>query len=144
MAKLKPEIKKLWTEELRSGKYKQQSGYLNVKYPDGTVGHCCLGVLCELAVKAGVVIKSHPIVEDHPNFDEYYRFGAPGQLDPSAAILPQEVVDWAFVEADQTTRDPVVLDASDPGPSYTSTLAAVNDSGNYSFDQIADIIEVQL
>jgi hypothetical protein len=40
---VKPEIKKLWIEALRSGKYKRGEGALR---SEGK--HCCLGVLCEL------------------------------------------------------------------------------------------------
>lgn len=41
---MKPKIKKLWVEALRSGKYKQGSGRLRT-FSDA---YCCLGVLCDL------------------------------------------------------------------------------------------------
>jgi len=49
---MKLEVKKLWIEALRSGKYEQGRGALN---KDGKF--CCLGVLCDLAVKAGVEVE---------------------------------------------------------------------------------------
>jgi len=43
LPKLKPEIKERWLEALRSGKYKQTTGYLR-----DDDGFCCLGVLCDV------------------------------------------------------------------------------------------------
>lgn len=40
---MKPEIKKRWTEALRSEEFKQGKGRLKVEDE-----YCCLGVLCEL------------------------------------------------------------------------------------------------
>jgi hypothetical protein len=39
-----------WVKELRSGKYPQTQGYLNllVDLSDQKAGFCCLGVLCEV------------------------------------------------------------------------------------------------
>ncbi len=43
---MKDEIKKLWTEALRSGEYKQGSGFLRKEN-----NFCCLGVLTDLFLK---------------------------------------------------------------------------------------------
>jgi hypothetical protein len=43
-------VAKKWVKALRSGKYSQAKGQLKT-----TEGYCCLGVLCDLAVKAGVL-----------------------------------------------------------------------------------------
>lgn len=40
---MKPDVKKLWVEALRSGKYKQGKGCLRAGDE-----YCCLGVLCDL------------------------------------------------------------------------------------------------
>ena len=40
-------LQKKWIEALESGKYKQGTGYLCQKGPDGQFRYCCLGVLCE-------------------------------------------------------------------------------------------------
>lgn len=45
---MKPEIKKIWIEALRSGKYQQGQGAL--KEGDS---FCCLGVLCDLYDSTG-------------------------------------------------------------------------------------------
>jgi len=55
-AKLDPRVKQLWLEALRSGDYVQGRGQLaHIDASGRRVSHCCLGVLCELAVKDGVV-----------------------------------------------------------------------------------------
>lgn len=52
--KLKPEFKKLWLEDLRSGKHVQARGYLKRVMSDGqTVGYCCLGRACDIAPGTG-------------------------------------------------------------------------------------------
>lgn len=61
-------VRRRWINALRSGEFKQTHGILrgpifdkithDQKYNrkgEPLVGHCCLGVLCELAVKAGVI-----------------------------------------------------------------------------------------
>lgn len=66
---MKEEIAKKWCEALRSGKYKQCTGRLRRPISEsGELGHCCLGVLCELS-------------------------GMP--FDPTDIILPDEVKLWA-------------------------------------------------
>lgn len=42
---MKPEVKKLWLEALRSGAYKQGFGGLRIAEKDT---YCCLGVLCDV------------------------------------------------------------------------------------------------
>ena len=41
-------IKRIWLEALRGGKYEQTTGVLRSKKD----GFCCLGVLCDLYIKA--------------------------------------------------------------------------------------------
>lgn len=49
-------VAQAWVKALRSGKYRKGTGQL--KTDKGR--YCCLGVLCELAVKAGVVESFRP------------------------------------------------------------------------------------
>jgi hypothetical protein len=44
---MKPEIKQMWVDALRSGKYRQGDSYLRVEN-----SFCCLGVLCDLHARA--------------------------------------------------------------------------------------------
>lgn len=43
--KMNPEVKKVWINELRSGRYKQTTARLH----GANGGYCCLGVLCDLS-----------------------------------------------------------------------------------------------
>ena len=47
--KMKPEIKKLWVDALRSGEYKQAREVLRT---NGGTSFCCLGVLTDLYCKS--------------------------------------------------------------------------------------------
>lgn len=106
-----------WVKALRSGKYKQTQGTLTrIEAKTGEIlGHCCLGVLCGLAVKAKVI--PSPRVGTN---DLYY--------DGNNATLPASVISWAGMKDETGTL------------SFKATLASVNDSGK-SFKQIARIIE---
>lgn len=111
------EIAKQWTEVLRSGKYKQ--GRFSLRRYDKKSHrstYCCLGVLCELAVNAGIVTR--------------HRDGTYGR-NHEDGTLPSEVRKWAGVH-EPTGR---------LGPESPRTLAAANDSFNYDFNRIADLIE---
>ena len=107
---MKTNSAKLWVKALRSGKYKQ--GYKQLKTVS-TKGdrHCCLGVLCELAVQKKVI----------------------SSYDPDDDFPPIQVCCWS----DMSSFDGVLMPCGDPDES----LAAYNDSGKYSFRKIATIIE---
>lgn len=116
------DIKQQWVNALTSGEYSQTGGALAKINQDDSVSYCCLGVLCDLAVKAGVI-------------DE------PGQQEPDSnrlafdyeeAILPVSVQEWAGV--DDRGNEP-------NGPDLG--LPSKNDAGK-SFNVIAQIIEDRL
>lgn len=48
MEKMNPEVKTLWLEALRSGRYQQGRGRLRTVDMVGENRYCCLGVLCDL------------------------------------------------------------------------------------------------
>lgn len=113
------EIKAKWLAALRSGKYRQGSGFLKIKGQNGVQDRfCCLGVLCELAVDAGVT----------GILSESYEatYGIPG--DRNTAVLPVHVQEWAGLDKAGTYND------------GNSSLTGDNDSG-MTFAAIADIIE---
>jgi hypothetical protein len=77
---------RLLVEALRSGEYVQGEGRLELRYPDGTVKHCCLGVACRIAMANGLrVATDNPMPE-------------PGRIsiafDGNRAMLPVSVRDW--------------------------------------------------
>jgi hypothetical protein len=81
---MKAEIKEQWLKDLRSGDFAQVEGTLS----DGE-GYCCLGVLCEQAVKAGVIEKT-------PTPDGV-KYG--NDVEFSWGALPQPVIDWAELDS---------------------------------------------
>lgn len=121
--KLVPSVKKLWIEKLRSDEYEQGTHCLryNGKY-------CCLGVLSDLAVKAGVV-------EDVKAFGDH--------IDAINQYPLDTVATWAFgVEVTNKYTDR----PSEPWEVDIGTVAnlgRLNDSG-LSFRELADIIEEKL
>jgi hypothetical protein len=114
------EVKKKWVDALRSGEYAQ--GRSSLRDHDE---YCCLGVLCELAVKEGVI--APPTYSDgvwrYVGDQEYY--------------LPRVVMDWAEL----TEEDPKVDPGEDSEFSEWNTLAQMNDGAQADFDQIAEMIE---
>lgn len=83
--RMKPEIKAKWFAALRSGEYDKGTGALNRDYK-----FCCLGVLCELAVKEGVI--------KPPKFYGLYaRYGAASRGEWNETFLPPKVAKWAGI-----------------------------------------------
>lgn len=111
------EIKAQWLTALRSGEYAQ--GSQRLRRADDT--YCCLGVLCDLAVKANVI----PAPEASYNGGSY-EYGA----NLNSAFLPREVSQWADVDRFGQQHD--------NGTSHD--LAKMNDDGA-TFETIADVIE---
>lgn len=132
--KMNPEIKKEWVAALRSGEYKQGTRYLHRTYSDGDV-FCCLGVLCELAVKAGQV-SSRPV-------GLAFQYGsqeepADGESRASLSVLPSAVVKWTGLKE----GNPHVKFKLH-GTMDEHSLAWLNDGGA-TFEEIAQAIEENL
>lgn len=127
---MNPEIKEQWVAALRSGEYEQGAEYL---HRDDTF--CCLGVLCDLAVKAGA-----------PEVKEYRHPGDSVSLyDGSGTTLPSSVVEWAGLSC----SDPLlVFEYGEMNECLP--VSEFNDSGvtfdgdGFTFNEIADLIEAQL
>lgn len=118
-----PQIKAQWVAALRSGEYKQGAGQLHAP---ATNSYCCLGVLCDLAVKAGLDITVTTASDRDLTYynDDGYE-------------LPDSVKDWAGLEENLPEVDMMGLDCE------VLTVAALNDDGT-PFGEIADIIERDL
>lgn len=116
---MNPDIKAKWVAALRSGEYKQGYGALHCGSDDPKVdgGFCCLGVLCEVAVKEGVI---------DAGFQAYswsnFQYGS-----REGGILPESVCRWADVTAVPDIHD---------GPA-----THWNDTVRFNFEQIAEMIE---
>ena len=117
------EIKALWIEALRSGKYVQGMGFLN-----NNGKFCCLGVLCELSAEAGIAERRY--VSNRGYYDLRIGLMEPKAWATFGEYLPKLVQEWAG------------LDCKDPKLGPTSCTEE-NDSEK-TFDQIASLIEAHL
>ncbi len=119
---MKPEVKALWLQALRSGEYEQ--GLQRLRSEVGThVSYCCMGVLCDLYRRG----------HQEARWDGGTFHPAPGSFERYA--LPIQVFDWAG------------LSDADPGVdgkklSYHNDGAAAIPPK--SFAEIADLIETHL
>lgn len=120
-ASMRGEIKERWVSELRSGNYEQGKIALKSVDDDGVTRYCCLGVLCEMAVEAGV-IKSERVTKNQGlwAFGNYQTSG-----------MPDEVMEWAGMSG---------LSDLGHGPWGDASLSGRNDRG-HPFPEIADFIE---
>ena len=119
------DVKKTWSAALRSDRFKQGRGNLKMLV-DGEWQHCCLGVLCDLAVEAGVAVEEKMSSTGIVSFDGERSF------------LPWSVADWAGLN----TTSPTVVDGAEPD----RDLVALNDGLSltvepHSFPEIADLID---
>jgi hypothetical protein len=154
--RMNPEIKARWVAALRSGEYKQGKG--NLRISDHRLSDdvfCCLGVLCDLAVKAEL-----------PGLDVGLIQALTGQMtvtvngtsqtmvsrkiyryDENSMTLPSKIVDWAGLHSPNPS---VSLTQQEGAKIYgycmsTSdiSLADCNDHG-LDFEDIATVIEREL
>jgi hypothetical protein len=137
--KMNPEVKDLWVKALRSGEYSQAEGKLcYASKEDGSRSFCCLGVLADLGVKAGVI---PDWVGDTPEASTLgIRLGGTANYSDLNGLIP--LLEWAGLSA----GNPVVGRELDPdGDEYNSIEAIhANDEREWTFDQIADGIEAYL
>ena len=113
---MKPEIKKLWVDALRSGEYKQTSDALRTGD-----NFCCLGVLCDLHAK-----------ETGGKWEGWHYGG--NQHTP-----PPDVVEWAGLDDQYGGEVVIAVEMRDVQLAITEH----NDSGR-TFAEIANAIEEQL
>jgi hypothetical protein len=111
---MKEDIKNLWTAALRSGKYKQ--GQKALKQGDK---FCCLGVLCDISG----LDEWTRLPETTKDRDKYMY---------EMSYLPRPVLKWAgFIPGNETGEfigEKIVL-------------SEMNDILEYSFEEIADVID---
>lgn len=117
-----------WIDALRSGEFEQGQAYLRCHDPDGMTRYCCVGVLCEVAIRQGVPLE---IQEDTSGprvtwFDETSQF------------MPIAVAEWLGIDPDdfgELQYCPLCVDGEHMSP-YEA-----NDSRQLTFEQIADGLE---
>jgi hypothetical protein len=123
-------LKAEWVAALRSGEYRQGKNSLRCKsIENGQYEYCCLGVLCDLAVKHGEGEWRDSL---HNSNRSIYT--------PHA--LPDE---WSMNYPSRDLSDRLNLGASADGAlSRQSLLGDMNDDQNKDFLTIADWIEANL
>lgn len=119
------EIRDRWVAALRSGTYKQGRSMLKVDAAYGETRHCCLGVLCEIALESGVQVE----LDLHHLEDGSVAHRYDGQQ----GYPPRSIIDWADLGHGEVRYD----------EGWTN-LYQLNDSLKMSFREIADIIEEQM
>jgi hypothetical protein len=115
---MKPEIKQLWVEALKGGKYKQAKGRLHM----GRGGFCCLGVLCD-------------VYRQKTGNGEWVKRNGDYYFESECNVLPTAVCEWAGLSREIV--NPII------GPELKDAAAALNDCG-MSFTGIADLIQQHL
>lgn len=110
------EVKAKWIAALRSGEFKQGQRYLAYEN-EGSIYHCAIGVLCELAHREGIVSRT---IDEHG----YYYY------DNKGSFPPDRVMEWAGI-----TSFPRI---------NGKAIVFMNDDYGLSFSEIADQIEIGL
>lgn len=126
---MNPEIKAQWVTALRSGEYKQGRGNLRWISAKGST-YCCLGVLSDLAVKAGIACWSEGISSGEIIAGDHH----------DACIPVPAVCEWAGLDQGNSNDKPI------------GHLIGMNDGmtdsegkhKRYNFIEIADWIEENL
>lgn len=122
-----PDLKAVLVAALRSGDYKQGAGCLR-QLRNGTTRHCCLGVLGEVMLKY-----------DDLHLDDHARMRITEDLEG-----PMPTVGFRVAAGNRTkeTGDWMFFLASDHyGNMVGHTANALNDSGEFTFDMIADLVD---
>ena len=118
-----PQLTRRWIEALRSGKYAQGQYALQVNRR-----FCCLGVLAQIEDE----------LEAPTTVDYRHTMKASGSKSTITVKLAKRAGLRGGLDADSEPNElsPLDLDASE--------LANMNDSGNATFDEIADLLENRL
>lgn len=139
-----------WIEALRSGHFKQTSRVLTaVDQNTAEKSHCCLGVLCEIAVQKKITNRWWPQEKVLNRWKPSTNTMAYGPALPEGgkhpdeeqyAVLPVDVMEWAGTRNStmRLSRVAQVGELHDMTEVYATDL---NDGAKMTFAQIADIAE---
>lgn len=126
---MKQEIAILWADALDSEEFVQGTGALAkwVGNPNRRqFRHCCLGVLCEVAVRNGLPLE----IEETNGGRMYNGF---------TAYLPDAVIEWAGMDTETHPEYPEVNPDTGEIVGRTS-FATANDSFGVTFPELAKVI----
>ncbi len=117
-----PVVRPQWCAALRSGDYQQAKHELRQTVAGVVIGHCCLGVLTDLWLKAG---------HEEMIYDSADPAAPPVSVwDKGGGVLSSPVAEWAGL----TAPDPRLR------PNRGGRATGLNDSG-FTFAEIADLID---
>ena len=119
------QVKKLWMDALKSGKYEQGKGRLRRNMLGAQDRYCCLGVLCDLSISHQNTSSCWGWVEGTCERSVVFTFNDEGK--GVGGLPPREVLEWAGV-----TQGDAAL------------LSAINDERTNSFVEVVKIIEEDL
>ena len=130
-----PEWRAEWLQWLRDPANKQGRSLLCRISPEGEKSYCCLGGLCEIAIRHGVIPPGK--ARFRPGSGDGTKEVVYGTGDgTSTLLLPKDVADAAgMIGQEQVGMRHTINPVADG-----VALAGVNDD-KVSFDQIADLIE---
>lgn len=129
--KVNQEAMRLWVQALRSGDYEQTKGNLKViNKQTGQASYCCLGVACEVFLKA--VGQMVTINDDEVGTDRVLV-----SFDGNPSVLPDKVVTWLGVPND----NPLISTSNERLRQPSVSAIQANDSRGWDFNQIADALE---
>ena len=118
---MEKEIRK-WVKALRSGKYKQGNGRLETED-----GFCCLGVACKVFIP-----KSEQFTDSNGKLDGWF---------PSAQSNAPEWLKNINHDFEGIVDSPDAVNITKNKTRKHVTLPELNDMYNFSFDEIADLLE---
>jgi hypothetical protein len=123
--KLRSKIKKAWIKALRSGEYKQCQHTLK---KDG--GYCCLGVLAKVTAE----IEGR----QYEDYRENEYAALPNRLLIETVFRDKQLTSLGVFETSWHVKVRERKDNYTPGD---TALYVLNDALEYTFDEIADVIE---
>lgn len=126
MVKMRIKEKRQWVNALRSGTYEQGENFLLTSKPEHGNVYCCLGVFAAM--------KQLPYyIESEDIGGTYFRFVFPGLQTENELLEPNWFASYFKGKFDIKEIDEI-----------QSILSKMNDSGEYTFNNIADWIEGNL
>jgi hypothetical protein len=122
-----------WLIALRSGEYTQGTLLLRTENKEaGACSHCCLGVLCEVS-KFKFDETCGYYFDEVTGCRSSHAFPTPNDRSKNPLVVATSEEEYEFVQKMKDKTGFVIANHQ---------LASINDSGNFTFSGIADIIEM--
>jgi hypothetical protein len=140
-----------WIPALRGGRYKQIKNTLMARFDKGDVGYCCLGVA---ARRLGAVERETFRAELNGKSCDFISLAAPKEYDSRDNFLPSSLGEKIGLYHGQHLPVPNGFDGTmykdeeipltwmDSPDQPCINLAQLNDELEFTFDEIADVIEI--